>query len=120
MPTEDIIWDAITNSAKTKFDYASFEANFPFSPDMLLFSIIVGLATGRNKEEMSFELYNQVLAVGFSIDQTEILDFINRHESTFGMEVLAARIAGDMLSQGTDPMAVYISISQLIKLKLMA
>ena len=67
--TKDTIWDTITNSAKERFDYKSFEEIFHEiggnkMAENILFRVIAGLASGETKEEIARQLDLDVWQLG--------------------------------------------------------
>ena len=111
---EEKIWNTITDSAKTKFDYAALEESISDAADGFLFQIIMGLAFGEDKETTVTKVHNQLLMLGLIVQEKEVLDFMDEHAPLFGAEILASKIAGDMLNKGSDPMMVYGAVRQLL------
>jgi hypothetical protein len=112
--TEELIWNKITNSAKGRFDYSTFQEDFPFDPDMIIFKIIIGFAANNEKEIIVLELFNEILIIGYTWDKKELLQFVEEKEKLFKLEIFVARLAINMLNEGTDPVAVYNSICKLL------
>ncbi len=116
MNTEEIIWDAITDSAKNKFDYQNFSETFDNIhsniAENIIFQIIIGLA--NNKNELKYELHNQILQLGIKWDITEISLFLEDKNVVFKNEIYATQLAMDLLQNGTEPIAVLNSIQFLL------
>ena len=114
---EEKILDAITDSAKRKFDYPSFEKICPSADiaDMILFKVIIGFAEKSTGNKIALNLFNYLLAMGYKSDKEEWIKFIEEKEGLFGIEILALQIANDMRDSGSDPIAIYSAISQLLK-----
>jgi hypothetical protein len=114
---EDKIWDTITNSAKKRFDYSSFENDFPTGDiaDSVLFKVIAGLAAKWPKDKIAVSLFNDFLILGLKTDKGEWAKFIDKNEGSFKLEILASQIAREMLDNGSDPIAVHGSICQLLE-----
>lgn len=110
----DKIWDTITNSAKRRFDYATLEEELPINPDNFLFTIIMGLALGEAKNTIASKLVTQMTMIGYFVDHKEIVTMIAENEKAFGLEVLATRMANDMLDNGGNPFNVYVTITQFL------
>src|SRR5579863_398094 len=102
---QDKIWDTITDSAKRKFDYPSFEETFPTAQiaDNVLFKIISGLSAGWSKNKIASSLLTDFLVIGYKTDAAEWVKFIDDNESSFKLEILASQMARDMLDSGGDP-----------------
>ena len=114
--TEDNIWNAITESAKKRFDYNTLEEELPYGANTFLFQIIMGLAFEESKDIAALKLMNNFLVSGIGIEKKEILQFMTDNKSALGSEILASRIAGDMFNNGEDPTAVFVAISQVLVL----
>ena len=60
-----LIYDNITNSAKTKFDYKSFAKGFDEIDekiaDNILFKVLVEFASDEEKENIAYKLFNEIL-----------------------------------------------------------
>ena len=112
---EEKIWNLIIDSAKKKFDFLSFEKDFPFDTDGVIFKIITGFAAEQKKEILVLELHNQMLPIGFNWDRKDIAKFIEGKESLFKIEIYACQLAIDMLNNGNDTISVFNSISQLLR-----
>ena len=110
----DKIWDTITNSAKRRFDYATLQEELPIDPENFLFAIIMGLALDESKNTIASKLVTQMTSIGYFVDHKEIVAMIEDNEKAFGLEVLATRMANDMLENGGDPFNIYVSITQLL------
>jgi len=110
----DKIWDTITDSAKHRFDYAALEEEFPIDPENFLFGIIMGLAIGEAKNIIALKLANQMMMIGFVIEQKEILAMIEEKKKTCSLEVLTTRMVNDILERGSDPFAVYVEINRFL------
>lgn len=114
----DIIWNAITDSAKKKFDYNSFEEQFSDVDenlaDNLLFKIIIGFASEKSTEIISLELFNELMLIGFIWELKDIHDFIKEKEKLLKIEIYSSQLAISLLEDGNDPMTVLHSINQLL------
>jgi hypothetical protein len=113
---QDKIWDAITDSAKKRFDYSSFEKNVPSADmaDMIVFKIIIGYAGKMSKDKIARGLLNDMLIVGYRTEIKELDQFVQDKELLFQREIFASQMAREMLDHGSDPMIVYNSILQLL------
>lgn len=115
---EDIVWNAITDSAKSKFDYSSFEEQFKEIDedlaDNILFTIIIGLASKKTKELISHELFNQIMMMGLHWKLEDIKSFIADKDKLFSSEIFSSTIAYSLLEEGNDPYVVLNSINQLL------
>jgi hypothetical protein len=115
---EKLIWDAITNKAKTRFDYSAFSKSFPISDesvsDDLLFKIIVLLAMKEPKKIIALKLFNEILLLGLVWEATDIEEFLQDKDKVFKIEIYAAQLASDLLQDGNDPLSVLNSVNQFL------
>jgi hypothetical protein len=113
---ENKIWDTITDSAKKRFDYSSFEEGTPSAEmaDIIVFKIIIGFASKKSKDEIALGLLNDILIVGYKAELGQLNQFIENKEVLFQREILASQIAREMLDNGSDPIIVHSSILQLL------
>lgn len=119
---EEEIWNRITNSAKGRFDYATFKEAFPtdkknkeLMADNALWEIIQGFAMSKSQKIMVLELFNKFAMTGIQWKQENIAEFLKDKESLFNKEIFATRITTQMLNSGTDSSVVYNSLSQLLQ-----
>lgn len=114
----DLVWDAITNSAKGKFDYHSFEESFNevdenFAESILL-KIIIGFANEKTEEVISLEILNELLMIGFAVELEEIENLVKGKRNILKAEVFTTQMAHSLLEQGNDPVMVLKSIGLLL------
>lgn len=118
MNSENIIWDTITDSAKTKFDYDSFAKPFlDFDeqiPENILFKVIISLAAKEKAEVISYTILNELIMIGFKVDKSEIDNFIKEKGELLKLEIYCSQLASDMLQNGDDTSFVLKSIKQLL------
>lgn len=116
--SSELVWDAITQSAKRRFDFAEFEESFSEInsriPDNFLFQIIIGFASGKDKKQISAEVWNELLILGLVCPREQIDQFVEDKNELLKVEIYAANLASTMLSNGDDPSIVLMSISQLL------
>jgi len=114
----DLVWNAITDSAKKKFDYKSFEEQFAEIDenlaDNILFKILIGFASKKTDEIISHELFNEMMMIGFIWKLEDIKDFIKDKGKTFKLEIYLSQLASSLLEDGSDPVMVLSSISPLL------
>ena len=116
--SQDIVWDAITNSAKSKFDYSSFENQFKEVgeniADNILFKIIIGYASKKTSEILSEELIGDMMMLGYLWEINELKDFLRNKENLFKTEIFACQMAANLLEDGSDPIVVLNTINQFL------
>lgn len=114
----DLVWNAITDSAKKKFDYKSFEEQFSEIDenlaDNILFKILIGFAGNKTSEIISHELFNEMMMIGFIWKLDDIKDFIKDKDKTFKLEVYLCQLANSLLEDGAAPVVVLNSINHLL------
>ena len=116
----DQITDYILESAKTRFDYSEFLAEFPqvdelFVEENILFQIIAGKAHEETDYEIAAKINAAFLISGFQMSIEDLQEMIEKKGHELGLEILAFGIAADSLQQGANPAEVLHQISQLLK-----
>lgn len=116
---EDIVWNAITNSAKTRFDYTAFEkmcrdVGDPNVIENFLFMIIAGFADGLSKDEIASEIKRELLMIGFGFQGASLEQFLEDKESLFKNEILATEMAMSFFDQGIKPHGVLIAVRKIL------
>ncbi|TAG58427.1 MAG: hypothetical protein EAZ27_01550 [Cytophagales bacterium] len=116
---EDVIYDNITNSAKTKFDYSSFSEGFDKIndnlADNLLFKTLVEFASRKEKKIIAHILFNQILLTGFIVELEDLNEFVNDKDDVLKLEIFLVEMANTMLEQGLPPLHVLKTIDEFIK-----
>lgn len=118
--TEDFIWDRITESAISKFDFEEFgnEFNDSFNQidifENIVFTTIIGFASKKEENIISIEIFNQVIITGFEWKLENIQEFIKDKEELFQSEIYCASLAISMLDNGYDCESVLNSINTFL------
>lgn len=116
--TEDFVWNRITNSAKTRFDYASFEKDCnevnKNIAENILFAIIVGFASKETNEAISMKVYNQMLMTGFQWELNDIQNFIEGKDKLFKLEIYLTQLAASLMEEDNDPLAALGAIERFL------
>lgn len=100
---EERIYDKITQSAKKRFDYLTFEKglNWPHSDidfaDKILWMILVHLTNGEKPALIAARILGEMLTSGFDIDRKSIEEFIKDNENNWKLEIATLKMATDML-----------------------
>ena len=117
--TNDLIFEKITNSAKVKFDYETFEAKFgdiPATvPDMVLLEIICGFASDDSIEVVTAKALNQILMIGLFIESAKLQKVIEDIKPEIKIEIGIANMAINMLDDGADPNAVLEFVNKMLQ-----
>ena len=113
--SNDIIWQAITDSAKKRFDYTSFSKEHPFVTDRILLKIIIDLASRKTKEVIASQVQEEVWKENGKLwDIQEVETFISDKDQVFKREMFATSIFGNMLYEGNELEDMYYEVSKYI------
>ena len=116
--TRDLIWNAITDSAKTRFDYGSFEKEFneidANIAENILLKVIEGFANRQTDEIISLELFNQMMMIGSIWKKEDIMAFVEGKDKLLKLEIYTIQLAYSLLQDGGDPLVVLNSVKQLL------
>ena len=113
--SNDIIWQAITDSAKKRFDYTSFLQEHPFVSDRILLKIIIDLASRKTKDLIALQVHEIILEESQrSWKLQEIQEFIADKDLVFKREIFATGIFGNMLYEGNELEDMYYEVSKYI------
>lgn len=119
--SEDLIWDSITESAKSRFDYRGFSqplvgAGLPENfPDNMVFQTICHLVEKKPLGQIKAELKMNLMMSGFDLDDTALDDFIENKENELSKEIYVTDTAFQMLQDGSDPMQVLLFVKNFLK-----
>ncbi len=118
--TEDFIWDRITESAISKFDFEEFGNEFNETIndidifENIVFITIIGFASKKEKSTISLEIFNQVIITGFEWELEKIKEFLKDKEEIFQTEIYCASLAMSMLENGNNCESVLNSINSFL------
>jgi hypothetical protein len=111
MVQKEQIYDLITNSAKTQFDYATFEKYFSninvniqaFEnadiADKILWFILLYIAMGDKPNIIALKIRNELMMSGFIIENISSLEkFVSENIDNWNKEVGILKMASDMLN----------------------
>lgn len=117
--TEEVIWDTITNSAKKRFDYKSFEAVFREMggnnlAENILFKVVVGFALGASREELASELRTDMLLLGCGFEEGWLERLLESKEEELRTEIHVTQFTREMLDQGSDPTTILVAVSKML------
>ncbi len=128
MIQEEQIYDLITNSAKTRFDYSAFEKTFwdpdeePLSSiesditDRILWLILQYLAMGEVPNIIALKIKNEIMMAGLFIeDISPIEKIITENTTNWKKEISVLNLATDMLNSNFASVAqVYDVVSRTL------
>ena len=115
-----MIWDRITQSAISKFDYAAFRKNLESATDdenvaeNIVFLSIIEFASGKAENEVAEVIYNQIVLSGFVWEFDKIEAYLMNKKQLFNIEIYAANLAYTLLEETKDPAIVLTAINQLL------
>lgn len=115
----EIIWNAITESAKARFDYSAFEKAFADFDDSniaenVLFMTIAGHAAGHSVEDIATHVKQKFLLIGYGYDNDALTNFILNRRSDLWREIEAMETALLLFQQGLQTPAVLVQTRSLL------
>ena len=104
---EDIVWDAITDSAKGRFDYATFEAGLSefdngIMAENILFMTIIGHGQKQSVEQIACSIKGQLQLLGLADEEGWIYEFVKSRLEDLKIEINAAEMAIVLTEMGVD------------------
>ena len=102
---QDIVWNVITDSAKTRFDYAEFERMFADSqsddlPESILTLIISCHVMGDSTEDIAAEINTYLVPLGISFADDTLTKFISDRQVDLSREIKAMKTALPLFKMG--------------------
>jgi len=120
MGGEDLIWDRITESAMSKFDFAAFQEEVAGVTgeenvaENIVFMTIVGFASGKDDNSVAESIYNQIILSGFVWEFPVIEQFVSGKKEIFKLEIYATNLAYSLLEETKDTSIVLTAVNQLL------
>ncbi|KAA6337057.1 hypothetical protein EZS27_014831 [termite gut metagenome] len=110
---EDEIYDLITNSAKRRFDYETFEKTFAL-PDIdyntaenILWLMLMHLAMGEKPSIVALHIHSQILLTGFMCkDISGIEKIISTNQNNWETEISTLKMATADSSSNCDKIII--------------
>jgi hypothetical protein len=117
--SQDIVWDTITDSAKTKFDYPAFERIFSDAgnshlPENILFLTIAGHAAQHSTEEIVTDINRELALLGIGLSDADLRRFVTEKDADLKREILAARTAIALFERGLKPPGVLVQVRSML------
>jgi len=102
---KDIVWNTITDSAKKRFDYDEFQRAFADLDndniaESILFLTIAGHAAGDSAKDIAAAINQQLLLVGYSFADGQLMSFISHRRFDLCREIKAAETAMSLFEMG--------------------
>jgi hypothetical protein len=116
---KDIVWDAITDSAKHRFNYSKFQKTFAVSgndnlAENILFMTIAGHASGKSTTDIAANINQQFLLIGYSFPDIELNQFISERKTDLLREIEATEIAIAFFQMGLKPSDILVQVRCLL------
>ena len=117
--SQDIVWNTITDSAKTKFDYRTFESVFSnmgntSAAETVLFLTIVGHALGDSTEKIVSDVCQEFLLLGMGLSEEWFRSFVTETKKELQIEIHAAGIAIALFEKRAKPPGVLIQVRAIL------
>jgi hypothetical protein len=111
----DIVWNAITESAKSRFDYSAFagSANDTISEN-ILFIILEGHAAGDSVEAIAKRINGQLLLIGYNIPDAELLKYISDRKADCFREIKATETSMALFKMGLKTPGVLLQVRSVL------
>lgn len=111
---EDLIWDSLMESAKTKIDYDAFAALFPFPANNFLSSVIYGYAMRKDADAITANIVSQTVMTGNFVHRNQLHSMVDRMRQEIGLEIQLTSDALGKLARGDDPEEIYRDIAAVL------
>lgn len=116
---QDIVWNAITDSAKTRFDYLQFESAFAdFDNDNIaeniLFVTIAGHAAGDSTQDIAAAINQQLVLIGYSFADDALTKFISDRHADLSREIKAMQTASSLFAMGLKTPGILVQTRSLL------
>jgi hypothetical protein len=117
--SEDIVWNAITDSAKKRFDYEGFRQVFAEMhndtvPENILFMTIAGHAAGDSADQIAAEINQQFLLIAYSLDKDYLKQFIEDRRTDLFREIKAAEQALAFYEMGSQTPGILVQVQSIL------
>jgi len=118
---EEIIWNTITDSAKTRFDYAAFQYGLSqfdrdgIMAENILFMTIMGHAQERSVDSIVADVKGQLLGLGLGYKNDELEKFVAERLNDLQREIKAAGQALVFLEMGLKPPGILVQVRSILQ-----
>ena len=114
-PSKDVVWNAINDSAKTRFDYKSFvDSVTDIISENFLFMTIAGHAAGESAEIIAARISQQLLLLGCSSSEAELKQFIADRKTDCFREIKATETAMELFQMGLKTPGILAQVRSLL------
>lgn len=116
---EDVVWAAITESARRRFDYTELKKCLGASgdervADFILFQMIEGFAENLSPTELLSKLRGDLELLGYVIADNELNALLANKEEIMSAEIHAARTALSGFAEGQSTSDLLIQIHETL------
>ena len=114
---QDLVWNAITASARRRFDYDVFKHSLSGSDDdriadYILFQLIAGYAEELSEDEFNTKLHSDLHLFGYSLSDPELNEILAGKRELLALEIATAKEALSGFSQGHDLHEMLIEVER--------
>ncbi len=116
---EDVIWDTITTSAKSRIDYNDFKASFDGFGNQnmienVLFMMMCGCVAKKPVDAIAQDVNRELLPLGLVFPDAELQSFLNDNANKLKNEIRATDIALSLLAQGRQIPGVLVQVKSIL------
>jgi len=118
---EDIVWDTITESAKSRFDYTAYKEAFDGYDDdgrmaeNALFHIIARYADGQSTSDIISSIQGELFLLGMGFQDGYLENFLKDKEEVLRREIKATKIALESFAVGLKPPGILLSVRSILQ-----
>ncbi|HEY5040903.1 MAG TPA: hypothetical protein VIK53_02770 [Verrucomicrobiae bacterium] len=118
--SEDIVWNTITASAKTRFNYKKFEEAFSDLgndniAENILFLAVSGFAVEHSIDDVATDINSKLALIGFGFGKGDLQQFLVNKETELKTEIRATKIAMQLFGQGFKVPGILVQVQSILK-----
>ena len=119
---EDLVWNAITQSARERFDYDEFKNKLSASgderiADYILFQIIAGYAEELPRDEFLSKIRGDLQLFGYSVPEDELTQLLAGKQDLLLAEIGAAKEVLSGFANGVHADELLVDVRRSLKRK---
>jgi hypothetical protein len=116
---EDIIWNTIIASARSKFDYPAFQKKYGSFDndrvlDTVLFQILDGLAEEQSPADIAANLSHDLGMLSYPFADQNLESFVSNHEKLLAQEIKTTALALKMFNQNQEIPEILKAVEELL------
>ena len=117
---EDLVWNTITDSAKTRFDYSTLKSSLSqFDPgtmaENVLFMTILGHVQEQSVDQIASDIHQQFLLFGLLSQKDQWCKFVADRLDDLQLEIKAADQAVALFEMGLKPPGVLVQVRSILQ-----